>query len=88
RAKYEAFNWHVIEVDGHNIRDIVDACREAEAIYEKPTMIIAHTIAGKGVSYMERDFEWHGKPPAPGKEAEIAISDLRTLGGRIESEHE
>ncbi len=88
RAKYEAFNWHVIDIDGHNMRELADACREAEAIYEKPVMIIAHTIAGKGVSYMERNFEWHGKPPKPGEEEKIALSDLRTLGGKIESEHE
>lgn len=88
RKKYEAFNWHVIDVDGHNMRQVVDACREAEAIYEKPVMIIAHTIAGKGVSYMERNFEWHGKPPKPGEEEKIALADLRTLGGQIKSEHE
>jgi len=78
----------VIEIDGHNMREVVDACGRAEATYENPTMIIAHTIPGKGVSYMERDFEWHGKPPKPGEEANIALSDLRTLGGRIQSEHE
>ena len=88
KAKYEAFNWSVIEVDGHNMREVVDACRRAEAIYENPTMIIAHTIPGKGVSYMEGKFEWHGKPPKPGEEENIALSDLRTLGGKIESEHE
>ena len=88
REKYEAFNWHVIEVDGHNIRQVVNACREAEAIYEKPVMIIAHTVPGKGVSYMEGKFEWHGKPPKPGEEEKIALSDLRALGGKIESEHE
>ncbi|MFY9458090.1 MAG: transketolase [Candidatus Spechtbacterales bacterium] len=88
RAKYEAFNWSVIEVDGHNIREVVDACRRAEAIYENPTMIIAHTIPGKGVSYMEGKFEWHGKTPKPGEEAQKALADLRTLGGKIESEHE
>ena len=88
REKYEAFNWHVIEVDGHNMAAIVDACREAEAIHEKPVMILAHTIPGKGVSYMEGKFEWHGKPPKPGEEEKIALSDLRTLEGKIESEHE
>ena len=88
KAKYEAFNWSVIEIDGHNIREVVDACRRAEAIYENPTMIIAHTIPGKGVSYMEGKFEWHGKTPKPGEEEKIALSDLRTLGGKIESEHE
>ncbi len=87
RAKYEAFNWHVLEIDGHNIEDFVDAVSEAKAIYEKPTVIIAHTIPGRGVSFMERDYLWHGKPPTK-EEAERALLELRTLGKRIESEHE
>lgn len=97
RAKYEAFNWHVIEVDGHNIEEFVDAVDEAKAIYEKPTVIIAHTIPGKGVGYMERRFEWHGSPPgtiepkgAPPKpeQAKIALEELRTLQSKIQSEHQ
>ncbi len=87
RAKYEAFNWHVLEVDGHNISHIIDACREARAIAEQPTMIIAHTIPGKGVDFMENDYEWHGKPPNK-EEARKALHELRTLGGKIRSEHE
>lgn len=87
RAKYEAFNWHVLEIDGHNIEDFVDAVSEAKAIYEKPTVIIAHTIPGKGVSFMERDYLWHGKPPTK-EEAERALKELRTLDHRIVSEHE
>jgi len=87
RAKYEAFNWHVIEIDGHNIEEIIDACNQAKAIHQKPTVIIAHTIPGKGVSFMENKFEWHGKPPKP-EEAKQALVELRTLGGKIESEHE
>jgi len=87
RAKYENFGWHVVEIDGHNMRDFVDAVAEAKAIYEKPTVIIAHTIPGRGVSFMESDFTWHGKPPTP-KEAELALQELRTLGNRIRSEHE
>ncbi len=87
RAKYEAFNWHVLEIDGHNIESFVDAVNEAKAIYEKPTMIIAHTIPGKGVSFMEGDYHWHGKPPKP-EEAKVALKELRTLEGRIVSEHE
>lgn len=87
REKYEAFNWHVIEVDGHDFGQINNAIDEAKAIYEKPTMIIAHTIPGKGVSYMERKFEWHGKPPKP-DEAKIALDELRTLGSKIKSEHQ
>jgi len=87
RAKYEAFNWHVLEVDGHNISAIINAYHEAEAIYEKPTVIIAHTIPGKGVEFMEGKYEWHGKPPKP-DEAKIALQELRTLQGKIKSEHE
>ncbi len=97
REKFESFRWHVIEVDGHNIRAFVDAVSEAKAIYEKPTVIIAHTIPGKGVSYMENRYEWHGNPPGVGnvsgappkeKQGEVALNDLRTLGGRIKSEHQ
>ena len=87
KAKYEAFNWHVLEVDGHNIQEIVDACNEAKAIYEKPTIIIAHTIAGKGVDFMEGDYKWHGTPPNK-EQAKVALDELRTLRGRIESEHQ
>ncbi len=87
KEKYEAFNWHVLEVDGHNIRRIIDAFREADAIYEKPVVIIAHTIPGKGVDFMEKDYTWHGKPPKL-DEAKIALHELRTLKGKIRSEHE
>ena len=87
RDKYESFRWHVLEVDGHNIEQFVDAVHEAIAIYEKPTVIIAHTIPGKGVDFMERDYRWHGKPPNK-EEARLALSELRTLGKRISSEHE
>lgn len=87
KEKYEAFNWHVIEVDGHNIDQIIDACNMAKAIYEKPVMIIAHTIPGKGVDFMEFDYHWHGKPPKP-DEAKVALKELRSLKGRITGEHE
>ncbi|HEY4516206.1 MAG TPA: transketolase [Candidatus Paceibacterota bacterium] len=95
--KWEAFNWHVQEIDGHNFEDIVRALGEAQAVYEKPSVIIAHTIPGKGVSYMERDYRWHGQPPGisdmPGEppkadQVKIALHELRTLGGKIRSEHE
>ena len=49
--KYRAFNWHVIEVDGHNIREFVDACEESKSIKEKPTMILAYTTPGKGIPH-------------------------------------
>jgi len=82
REKYEAFNWHVIDVDGHNISAIIAAVSEAHAIYEKPTVIIAHTIPGKGVSFMEHQYEWHGKPPKP-DEAERALKELKDYRRKI-----
>lgn len=85
--KYRAFNWHVIEIDGHNIEAIADAFEEARAVFEKPTMIIARTIPGKGVKEFENKFEWHGKPPNK-EEAKMALHELRTLGGKIRSEHQ
>jgi transketolase len=87
KDKYEAFNWHVLEVDGHNIARFVDAVNEAKAIYEKPTVIIAHTIPGKGVDFMENDYLWHGKPPTK-EQAKVALHELRTLGKQIRSEHQ
>lgn len=87
RDKYEAFNWHVIEVDGHNIPQFIAACDEAAAIREKPTLILAHTIPGKGVREIENDFRWHGKPPSA-EEAKRFLSELRTLHGKIASEHQ
>ncbi len=87
RDKYESFRWHVLEVDGHNIEEFIAAVNEAKAIYEKPTVIISHTIPGKGVSFMERDYLWHGKPPTK-EEAQVALKELRTLHGKIKSEHE
>ena len=85
--KYRAFNWHVIEVDGHNIQAILDACQEAKAVVEKPTCILAHTIPGKGVDFMEYDFHWHSKVMSD-EEYKTALHELRTLKGKIRSEHE
>jgi transketolase len=87
RAKYEAFNWHVLEIDGHNMQEIIDAFAKARTIFEKPTLIIAHTVPGKGVDFMEGKFEWHGKPPSK-EEAKLALQELRTLQGKIKSEHQ
>lgn len=87
RYKYESFNWKVFEVDGHNIRAFVDAVREARAVHQQPTMIIAHTIPGTGVDFMENDYTWHGKPPNS-EEAKKALNELRTLQGKIKSEHQ
>jgi transketolase len=85
RDKYEAFGWNVIDVDGHNIEEFVGAVFEAKAVYEKPTVVVAHTIPGKGVSFMERDFRWHGVPPNK-EQAKEALRQLRTLGGKIKNE--
>ena len=87
RDKYEAFGWHVIEVDGHNIPQFIAACDEAKAIYEKPTVIIAHTIPGKGIREIEGDYRWHGKPPKP-EEGKKFLEELRTMQGKIMSEHQ
>lgn len=95
--KYKSFNWNTIEIDGHNMQAIIDAVDYAKSLFGKPTVIIANTIPGKGVSYMEGDFKWHGNPPGisdmPGEpkkedQVKIALRDLRTLGGKIKSEHE
>jgi transketolase len=85
KEKFEAFGWSVLEIDGHNIRQIYDTIFEARAIFEKPVCVIAHTIPGKGVDFMEFDFSWHGKPPNA-EEAQKALNELRTLGGKIKSE--
>ncbi len=87
RGKWEAFGWHVIEIDGNDIEAVIDACAMGRAIAEKPIMIIAHTIPGKGVDFMEYDFHWHGMPPNH-EQAKLALHELRTLQGRIRSEHE
>mgnify|MGYP001573982879 CR=1 FL=1 len=87
RAKYEAFNWHVIEIDGNNIRQVVEACNQGYSIYERPVLIVAHTVPGKGVDFMEQDYRWHGVPPNK-EQAKLALHELRTLRGKIKSEHE
>lgn len=87
KAKWEAFGWHVIEIDGHNIESIIDAASMGRAIVEKPTVIIAHTVPGKGVDFMEYDFHWHGAPPNS-KQAKEALHKLRSLDGKITGEHE
>lgn len=80
--KYKAFGWHVLHIDGHNFEEIVNAVNHARAVYENPTIIIAHTIPGKGVSFMEGKFEWHGKPPNK-DEAKIALKELEEIGRKI-----
>ena len=87
KAKWEAFGWHVIEINGNDIEAVIDACAMGRAIVEKPVMIIAHTVPGKGVDFMEYDFHWHGMPPNH-EQAKVALHQLRTLDGKIRSEHE
>lgn len=87
KDKYEAFNWHVLEVDGHNMEEIIDVCNKSKTIFEKPTLIIAHTIPGKGVDFMEWEYSWHGKAPSA-EEGQKALDCLRTLDGKIKGEHE
>lgn len=93
REKWEAFNFDVQEVDAHNIRMVHDAIGKAQAVYGQPSVIIAHSVASKGVDMFERDYRWHGNPPGKGPEdrvekdeqAEVALNKLRTLGGLIEA---
>ena len=73
--KWRAFNWHVLEINGHDITQILEALKEAGEIKGKPTVIIAHTIKGKGVSFMENNVDFHGKAPTP-QEVEIALKEL------------
>jgi len=94
KGKWESFGWYVLEIDGNDIDAVIDACSMAKAIHEKPVMIIAHTIPGKGVDFMENDFRWHGyfvqtpQGPEIAEVAKDALHELRTLGGKIRSEHE
>lgn len=84
--KYRAFNWHVIEVAGNDIAACVAAVEEAKAIFEKPTVIIAHTIPGKGVPEIEFDYRWHGKPPTR-EEGVRFLKEIRSMKGKIENEY-
>ena len=84
--KYRAFNWHVLEVNGNDIAAFIGKVEEAKAIYEKPTLIIAHTIPGKGVPEIEFDYHWHGKPPTK-EEGKRFLKEIRSLAGRVPGEY-
>lgn len=91
RSKFEAFNFHVQEIDGHNFHAIHEAIGQAKAVFDQPSVVLAYTIPGKGVSFMERDYRWHGNPPGKGpddlvdkkEQGKRALADLRTLEGKI-----
>ncbi|MBI4139267.1 transketolase [Candidatus Uhrbacteria bacterium] len=86
RAKYEAFNWHVIECNGNDILDVARALEEAKKIHQRPICIIAHTVPGRGVSYMENNYLWHSQPFKSG-EAEQALAELKGIEKRLTKEH-
>lgn len=86
-AKWESFGWHVQEIDGHNVESIIDAVDMAKAISNRPSVIIAHTIPGKNVEFMEYDYKWHGIPPNA-EQAKVALKELRSLGGKIKMEQD
>ena len=85
--KYRAFGWHVLEANGHDMAEILASLRHARAVFEKPTVVIFHTIPGRGVDFMEGDYKWHGTPPDK-KQAKQALAELRSLRGKIRAEHE
>jgi transketolase len=80
--KWEAFGWRVIEIDGHDMEQILEALDQAERPTDRPTMIVSHTLKGKGVSWMELNPDWHGKAPDR-EQGELAIAELE---GRISAE--
>lgn len=85
KEKYESFGWKVLEVDGHNISEIIKALHKSKSVFVKPVVIIADTIPGKGVDFMQWEYKWHGQTPDSRQAAE-ALKQLRALNGKIESE--
>ncbi len=81
-AKWRAFNWNVLEVDGHDMQQILDALAQANSTRGGPTFIWAHTVKGKGVSFMEDQIAWHGTAPTP-EQAEKALAELRAQYARL-----
>ncbi|MFA4975609.1 MAG: transketolase [Candidatus Paceibacterota bacterium] len=84
KDKWSAFNWHVIEVNGHDFNALNDGVLEAQKIIDKPIVIIAHTIPGKGVSFMEHDYKWHGMPPNK-EQGEMALKELKDMAFKIKN---
>jgi transketolase len=82
REKYESFNWRVWECDGNDVAAVVDTVEQALAEKGKPHVVIANTVPGKGVSFMEDDYLWHGKPPTR-PEADRALAELRAAAEKL-----
>ncbi len=80
--KWRAFGWNVLNMDGHNMPDILTCFKKAKFYTKGPTVLLAHTVPGKGVSFMEHKYEWHGKPPNE-KEAKQALSELQAIYNRL-----
>jgi len=80
RARFAAFGWHAVAVDGHNLQEIIAALDHAHTVKNRPTMIVANTIKGKGVSFLEDKEGWHGKPLKKGEELEKALQELPLNG--------
>ncbi|MEY4723698.1 MAG: tktB protein [Candidatus Parcubacteria bacterium] len=85
--KYRAFGWHVLDCSGNDLADVIRALEEAKGLHQKPIVIMAHTVPGKGVSYMENNYLWHSQPFKPGQ-AEKALEELRAEEGRLKAEQE
>jgi len=86
KDKYAAFGWHVIELDGNSISAVIDGLNESKTVRDRPTVIIAHTIPGRGVDFMEGDFKWHGMTPDKAR-ARQALTELEALAKKIKAEH-
>jgi transketolase len=87
RDKWKSFGWHCIDINGNDIESVIDALNMAKAVADKPVVILAHTVPGKGVDFMEYDYHWHG-PITDKKLAKQALKQLRTLNGKIRSGHD
>lgn len=87
RSKWESFGWHVQEIDGHNVEGFIEAASMARAITNRPSVIIAHTIPGRGVDFMEYDYKWHGMAPSK-EQAKLALEKLQSFDGRIGADYD
>lgn len=83
KERYQSFGWHVLDIDGHNLEQIIEACQTAEGVHRQPTVILARTIKGKGISFMENKVGWHGKAP-DNKQAEAALKELKQEAQEID----